>query len=156
MTLSLVTPGRFVDVHGGRIVESRGGAPPGGRGHGAKAVLVGIPAVQGDRRLRDYDDRRPGLALARVDSEVPGSARDDRPDVPVLDLVAPACLEDDLRQVLPAMGDLEVDRLRGRVQAVKMAFEFEDPALVRANSFEDPVPVKGPWSNTLTVASDCG
>src|SRR5438132_8305593 len=109
--------------------------------HDLEAALVHL-AEEIDARLRDDDDARTRLAFPRVQAEVPGTARDDRPDVPFLDVVVPACFEDDVRELLLCVRDLEVDRLRTVEEPIHVALEFEHAAVVRPNPFEDPVSVQ--------------
>src|SRR5437773_11271901 len=111
------------------------------RGHDLEAALVDA-AEEVDARLRDYDDARPGLGLPRVEAQVPGPAGDDRANVPFPHVVPAAGVEDDLRQRLLGMRDLEVDRLRAVEEPLQVPLELEDPAVVGPDAFEDAVPVQ--------------
>jgi len=93
-------------------------------------------------RLRDHDDAGSRLGLPRVQAEVAGTPGDDGPDVPFPDLIPSECVEDDLRDLLLGVGDLEVDGLRTVEKPVHVPLEFEDPAVVGADPFEDPVPIQ--------------
>src|SRR3989441_6255274 len=111
------------------------------RGHDLQAPLVHL-AVQRDAGLRDHDHARPALALSRIESEIPLAPGDDGPNVPLMDVVPSARLEDDVRHLLFRVRDLEVDGLGRVVQAVEVAVQFEDSAVVRADSLEYAVAVE--------------
>src|SRR2546426_7941012 len=85
----------------------------GARGDDLQPLLVLVLRIQHDPGLRDDHDRGSALALPRIEPQVPGAAGDDRPDVAVHDVVPPARLQDEVRELLGGVGDLEVDRLRG-------------------------------------------
>src|SRR5207245_928551 len=95
-----------------------------------------------DAGLRDDDQLRSTLAFSRIESEIPFAPRDDRPDVPLMDVVPAACLEDDVRHLVFRVRDLQVDGLGGVVQPFEVAVQFEDSAVVRAGSFEYAVAVE--------------
>src|SRR5437879_12475833 len=100
----------------------RWNAPIRGR-HDLEAALVHL-AEEIDARLRDDDDARTGLAFPRVQAEIPRAAGDDGADVPFLDVVVPACLEDDVRELPLCVRYLEVDRLRAVDEPVQVACEL--------------------------------
>src|SRR2546426_1104454 len=70
--------------------------------------------LERDAGLRDHDNARAALALSRVESEIPFAPRNDGPDVPLVDVVPPARLEDEVRHLVFRVRDLQVDGL-GRV-----------------------------------------
>src|SRR5207247_10739649 len=118
----------------------RAGNTPLGRRHDLQSALVAFAEVI-DARLRADDDARSGLAFPRVQAEIPRAAGYDGADVPFLDVVVPAGFEDDIRELLLCVRDLEVDRLRTVEEPVHVALELEHSAIVRPNPFEDPVSV---------------
>ncbi len=59
-----------------------------------------------------------------------------------MDVVPAACLEDDVRHLLLRVRDLQVDGLGRVVQPFEVAVQFEDSAVVRADSFEYAVAVE--------------
>src|SRR5204863_9296355 len=100
------------------------------------ADAVGGRAV--DRQLRPHDDDHFGApALPRIDAEIARAARDDEADVAVANLVAPARLDDDVADLVGRVRDVETDRLRRVEQALDVAFELEDAAVVGADALED-------------------
>src|SRR2546430_4527572 len=124
----------------GRAEALRWNTPIRGR-HDLQAALVYL-AEEIDTRLRDDDDARTGLAFPRVQAEVARAAGDDGADVPLLDVVVAACFEDDVRELLLGVRDLEVDRLRAVEEPVHVALELEHSAVVRPYPFKDPVSVQ--------------
>ena len=81
-------------------------------------------------------------ALARVDAEIAGAARHDQADVAVADPVPAARLDDDVADVGVGVGNLEPDRLGRIEQAIDVAFELEDAAVVGADALEHAVAVE--------------
>src|SRR5947209_1363112 len=105
--------------------------------------LTFVPLASGvNAGLGDHDDTWPGLAFPRVEPKIPRSAGDDGSDVPFLDVVASTRLEADPRDFILCMRNLQVDCFRALEQTVHVPLELEDPAVVRADPFEDPIPVQ--------------
>src|SRR5882762_10476333 len=98
--------------------------------------------VQRNLRLRDDHDTRSGLALPRIEPEVPFPACDHGSDVAFSDVVPSECLQNEIRHLLFRVRDLQVDGLRGMEEPVEVSLEFEDPTVVGANALEDAIPIQ--------------
>src|SRR5262249_5383278 len=119
-------------------------------GRQLQAVLVQLRRVQGD--VVDDDDHLRVAGLARVQPQVAGAARHQRPDVAVLLARRPDPAGDRLHHLLARQRDLELDSAGALEQAVHVGPEPEDLAGVNADALEDAVAVE----QSVVVDADLG
>src|SRR2546426_614633 len=111
-------------------------------GEGGEPLVVAVGGPQMDL-VHDEDDGRLG-ALARIEPQVAGAARDDEADVGVLEAALPHRLLDEAAHRVLGHRDLEPDALGRGIEAVEVLLQTEHAALVGADAFEHAVAVQEP------------
>jgi hypothetical protein len=115
---------------------------------------VRFVAIQRDLRSGDDDPLRRRTA-ARVDAEIAAAARDDQPNVAVDDVVAAAGVNDQFLHRLRRERNRDAQRACRFVQALDVARQLEDAAIVGADPLEDAVAIKEPVSIQPYQSSAC-
>ncbi len=102
-------------------------------------------------RVGDHDHRR-DRAFRGIQPEIADAARDDQPDVAILEAVGIDGFFHRRANRIARDRDRKSDRFGRREEPVQVLFAFENPPVVDANAFEYAVAVK----QTVVVDADLG